>query len=876
MMTRKFLCIALFAALCPLARAENGAPLVLKNRHLALTFDRQSGGWISLVDGSTHEELIEQPAPHSLMLPAANPKNVPERIRQALAAGQAIDLTGEWLYTSTPPREPEAAALMQGKLEACPWQPTPVPSRRGTGDDRLHDRFGEFFYRRAFTLPDTWPEGDRMLVIGAVDDFDATYLNGTQIGATGVETPQHWQTPRYYRVPSMLLRKGQANVLLIKVTNGGFDGGIDGPLVLGLASVLSPSQVAGPELKESALSRQGQTQVLTMVSVAPPYEYRLECVLPDDQAGFTRQITVRNVSDKETILQNQPSYATPPLAVGNRQAVIFPGSLPVGDQAVATLSEGVALSPRTLDPLVVVWDAASSLGLGSWFHSEQEYAPVSARRVGAGVELRHAQQIVTRLKPGQAVTLGTQFFWLSHGSRDDALRGVQNVYRAIGLKAPDHGLSDLRQMVLYNGHPGGLPERGFRGYGGFKALDAYVPTLKKMGIDLIWLLPIWEHGDGQKWNLYAPFDHFRVSPLYGTPEELKRLSASCQSRGMRLMFDLVPHGPPDFTPLAQEHPEWVCLDPEGKHVFAWGQYAFDNNHPGWQAYMRRAAAWGAREFGAIGARVDCGAGGPLNWNPAVGDRPSLSSLAAGLGMNRAIREGYLEVQPGVVVLPEEYTGANIFCRVSDLTYDSQFYFLQSDLHTRHAPPEEWAGKIEQFLHDQQLTLPPGALKMRWISNHDTVTWTFQKARPIKLYGVEKTRALLALCAFVEGVPMLYQGDEDPSLYGGQGPSSVDALAKIYQLRKRLPSLRDGSADYTTLHASGGVFACLRARSGSEAVVLISLNPQSVETELSPSSRLSGTWTDELSGELITLRAKPRLPMAPFQVRVLARSTAPQN
>jgi len=875
-MRRTLVWIALFVALCPFSRAEDGAPLVLKNRHLALTFDRQTGGWISLVDRSTHDELIEQPAPRALMLPSANPKLDPERIRQALDTGAAIDLDGEWLYTPTPPGDAGTAALIQGRFEACPWQPTPVPSRRGAGDDRLHDRSGDFYYRRTFRVPDTWPEDDRMLVIGAVDDFDATYLNGTQIGATGVETPQHWQVPRYYRVPAGLLRKGQPNVLLIKVTNIGFDGGIDGPLVLGLASALSPSQTAGAPLTEAALTRHGQAQILLMVSATPPFEYRVECFLPDDQAGFTRRITVRNISAKETILQNQPSYATPPLLIGKQQSVIFPGSLPVGDQAVATLSEGVAVSPRTLDPLVIVWDAATGRGLGSWFHCEQEYAPVSARRAGAGVQFRHAQQIVTRLKPGQTVTLGTQFFWLSHGGRDEALRGVQIVYHAIGLKAPEHGLSELRQKVMYNGHPGGVPEKGFRGYGGFKALDAYVPTLEKMGVDLVWLLPIWEHGDGRKWNLYSPFDQFRVSPLYGTPDELKQLSASCRGRGMRLMFDLVPHGPPDFTPLAREHPEWICLDAEGKRVFAWGQYAFDNNHPGWQAYMRRAAAWGAREFGAIGSRVDCGAGGPLNWSRAVGDRPSLSSLAAGLGMNRAIREGYLEVQPEVVVLPEEYTGANIFYRVSDLTYDAQFYFLQADLHARKASPEEWAEKIARFLHDQQLTLPEGALKMRWISNHDTVMWTLQKARPIKLYGVEKTRALLALCAFIEGVPMLYQGDEDPSLYGGRGPSSVDALAKFYHLRKRLPSLRDGSADYATVHASGGVFACLRARSDSQAVVLVSLNPQGIETELSPSSLLSGTWTDELSGEMLNLHAKPRLSMAPFQVRVLTRSTASTN
>ena len=82
---------------------------------------------------------------------------------------------------------------------------------------------------------------------------------------------------------------------------------------------------------------------------------------------------------------------------------------------------------------------------------------------------------------------------------------------------------------------------------------------------------------------------------------------------MRLMFDLVPHGPPDFTPWRREHPEWICLDAQGKRVYAWSQYAFDNHHVGWQAYMRRRCR-GASEFGAIGSRVDCGAGSPLNWN----------------------------------------------------------------------------------------------------------------------------------------------------------------------------------------------------------------------------------------------------------------------
>jgi len=324
------------------------------------------------------------------------------------------------------------------------------------------------------------------------------------------------------------------------------------------------------------------------------------------QPWFARQLTVRSVGAGQKVLQNL-ACATPPLQVGPQQAAIFPGSLPVGDTPIASLQKPQWLHPRSNDPLAVLWDATKQRGLGTWYHCEEEFAPVTVRRCGEGAEIRHVQQIVARLNPGQAVTLGKQFFWLAHGSRDEALRGVQQVYRAVELRAPDHRLANLGEMVLYCGHPGGTPEQHFRGYGGFAAIRRDLPTLKRMGIDLLWLLPIWEHGDGKQWNLYAPFDHFHISPLYGTPEELKELSTAAGQSGIRLMFDLVPHGPPDFTPLAKEHPEWISLDANGKRQYAWGEYAFDNAHPGWQDYMRRAAQWDAQQYGAVGARVDCGA-----------------------------------------------------------------------------------------------------------------------------------------------------------------------------------------------------------------------------------------------------------------------------
>ncbi|MCX5672032.1 MAG: alpha-amylase family glycosyl hydrolase [Planctomycetota bacterium] len=455
-----------------------------------------------------------------------------------------------------------------------------------------------------------------------------------------------------------------------------------------------------------------------------------------------------------------------------------------------------------------------------------------------------------------------------HPERPKNMPSVRPIHEAVSLRPPAGGLERLAEKVLYCGHPGGMPEKGFRGYGGFKVLEAYLPTLRKMGVDLLWLLPIFEHGDGVKWNLYSPFDHFRISPLYGTPEELKSLSASAERAGIRLMFDLVPHGPPDSTPLAKAHPEWVCLDEAGKPTYVWGQLAFDNAHPGWQDSMRRAAEHNAREYGAVGARVDVASGSPPNWDPRAGYRPSHSTLGGGLGMDRAIREGFLRVHKTVLLLPEEYTGANIFYRDADLTYDCQLFFLLVDLQATQAPPDEWAERLQRFLHDQSLTLPPGAIKMRWTANHDTVSWTFQKKRTRDAYGPERARALLALSCLIGGAPMIYQGEEDPALYGGKGDSLVEDIARLIACRKRLPALARGTADYQAVRASGGVFACLRELGDGRALVLVSFNPKPVTSALALPAPVRSVqrWKDELTGEELSASA---VPMANHQVRVLA-------
>ena len=131
------------------------------------------------------------------------------------------------------------------------------------------------------------------------------------------------------------------------------------------------------------------------------------------------------------------------------------------------------------------------------------------------------------------------------------------------------------------------------------------------------------------------------------------------------------------------------------------------------------------------------------------------------------------------------------------------------------------------------------------------------------------RALLALCALIEGVPMLYQGDEDPAVYGQAGESSVEFLAKIYGAAQGIcpPSARARRTTQTAT-ATAGVFACLREAEEQRALVLISFNPLAVSSQITAHRELPGMWTDALSGERITTSAPASVTMQPYQVRVL--------
>ena len=107
---------------------------------------------------------------------------------------------------------------------------------------------GVVWFRRDVTIPQEWAGHDLTLKLSAIDDWDRTYFNGTQIGRTAKEVPLAYATPRIYTVPGHLVQAGK-NVIAVRVFDGQGGGGIypsNTPMQIAPGNDASPIDLSGP------------------------------------------------------------------------------------------------------------------------------------------------------------------------------------------------------------------------------------------------------------------------------------------------------------------------------------------------------------------------------------------------------------------------------------------------------------------------------------------------------------------------------------------------------------------------------------------------------------------------------------------------------
>ncbi|MFQ2371081.1 alpha,alpha-phosphotrehalase [Aeromonas caviae] len=94
-----------------------------------------------------------------------------------------------------------------------------------------------------------------------------------------------------------------------------------------------------------------------------------------------------------------------------------------------------------------------------------------------------------------------------------------------------------QSAVIYQIYPKSFQDSGARGTGDLKGIMARLDYLKTLGVDALWLTPVYV--SPQVDNGYDIADYLNIDPAYGTMTDFEALLAAAHDRGIRIVMDIV-------------------------------------------------------------------------------------------------------------------------------------------------------------------------------------------------------------------------------------------------------------------------------------------------------------------------------------------------
>jgi alpha-glucosidase len=350
--------------------------------------------------------------------------------------------------------------------------------------------------------------------------------------------------------------------------------------------------------------------------------------------------------------------------------------------------------------------------------------------------------------------------------------------------------------ILYQIYPRSFQDSNEDGIGDIRGIIARLPYLKRLGVDAIWLSPIFPSPMADFG--YDVSDYTGIDPIFGTMADFDELVRAAHGTGLKLILDLVPNHTSDQHPWfiesksSRDNPKrdwyiWRDGASDGGPPNNWlsefggsawqydastGQYyyhAFLAQQPdlNWRNTAVRSAIYDVMRFwlsrGVGGFRVDVIwhlikdeqlRDNPVNPHYRDGeppiqrllpvyttDRPEIHEVVA--EMRRVIDEFDDRVLIGEIYLPIErlvsYYGRDLL----GAQMPFNFALLLAAWNARG---------IEHIIAEYERALPNGAWPNWVLGNHD-------RPRVASRVGKDQARVAAMLLLTLRGTPTLYYGDE---------------------------------------------------------------------------------------------------------------------
>ena len=393
--------------------------------------------------------------------------------------------------------------------------------------------------------------------------------------------------------------------------------------------------------------------------------------------------------------------------------------------------------------------------------------------------------------------------------------------------------------------------RQFSPEGTFAGVEAQLPRLKELGVDILWMMPLYEIGtEGRKGTLgsyYAISDYCKVNPEFGTMEEFDHLLAAAHELGFKVILDWVANQTaPDHIWMTGRDADFYERDSLGNAIYEydWTDTRSLNyeNEAVWAAQDSCMRFW--LEKGVDGFRCD-----------AAGEMPAKFWQSVMPKMNADYPEAYFLAEA------ERTNLAN-----PDSTFDATYAWELHHILNNVASGNESVEAIKAYLVRDAENYPETAFRMTFTSNHDENSWA---GTEFERMG-DAADACAVLCfTLPKSQPLIYTGQEigldrrlaffekDP-ITDWSDNAHTEFFKKLVALKHAHPALDAGERGgaYVEIAEPDGVLAFSREKDGDKVIVVVNFNKEDAAVTLNLDGAYTELFTDgDTEGE-VSLSVRP--------------------
>ena len=434
----------------------------------------------------------------------------------------------------------------------------------------------------------------------------------------------------------------------------------------------------------------------------------------------------------------------------------------------------------------------------------------------------------------------------------------QTPAKALGQDPPQYGkpfaaVPEGRNATIYQ-----VNMRGFSKEGTFKAVTARLDSIKALGANVVYLMPIFPIGKVRAVDSpFAVQNYTAVNPEFGTLADLRTLVDGAHARGLAVMLDWVGNHTSFDHAWITEHPDWYVHDATGAIVNPIPEWK-DIAQLNWAKPEVHSAMIQALRYWVFAANID-------GYRFDYADGPSQEFFTKALANLHSIPKHKL------LMLAEGDKKKYYLQGGFDLCYDFGFMnVMKGDIFAKGK-----SVKLIDSVNTANYRNAPANVRMvRYTSNHDINAW---EGTPQELFGGQRgAMAAFVVAAYMHATPMIYNGQEvghaervpfmreRKPINWTPNPALTQEYKRLIRFRNASNAVRNGAlASYST----DDVCAFTKIEGKEQVLVLANLRNKPVSYQLPVSVGAAG-WRSAFDAKSTSLSST--LTLQPFQYLILKK------